>query len=349
MSNLFDSITIQNNKIKNRVVVPPMVCFGYAGTNGFVTKANIEHYQALAIGGAGIIILEAHAVEENGRLANNQLGIWSDLHIEGLKRIAENCHEQDVISLVQIHHAGLQTPKSVSSSAIAPSDYNKDGRVATAMTLDEIKRVQESFLKGAIRVKKAGFDGIELHGAHGYLIDQFMSPITNHRQDQYGGNIENRMRFGIEILTMIKAELGKDFILGYRMGGNEPGVEEGIVIAKALEASGVDLLHVSAGIVGDSLPKVPKDFPYNWIVYCGSEIKKEVKIPVIVVNGIKTGELASFLIENNLADFVAIGKAQLVDSNWANKVYTNKKPKPCLNCGKCSWFTDGRNCPGLFL
>jgi len=349
MSDLFDPITIQNNKMKNRIVVPPMVCFGYAQTNGFVTKANISHYQALAMGGSGLIILEAHAVEECGKLSNNQLGIWSDLHIEGLKRIAENCHEQDVIAMVQIHHAGLQTPKDVSYSAIAPSDYNKDGRVARTMTLDEIKRVQESFLKAAIRVKKAGFNGVELHGAHGYLIDQFMSPITNHRQDKYGGSIKNRMRFGSEIVTMIKSELGKDFILGYRMGGNEPTIEEGIVIAKALEDKGVDLLHVSAGIVGDNIPKVPKDFPYSWIVYCGTEIKKVVKIPVIVVNGIRTLDQASFLIENKLSDFVAIGKAQLVDNNWTNKVYMNKSPKPCLNCKRCLWFTDGRKCPGISL
>ena len=348
MSNLFDPIMIKNNKIKNRVVVPPMVCFGYAETNGFVTKANIAHYEALAMGGPGLIILEAHAVEEKGKLTNDQLGIWSDLHIEGLKRIAEACHKQDVIAMVQIHHAGLQTPKNVSTSAIAPSDYDKDGRIATAMTLDEIKRIEEAFLKAAIRARKAGFHGIELHGAHGYLIDQFMSPITNHRQDEYGGSIENRMRFGLEVVGMIKAELGKDFILGYRMGGNEPTLEEGIVIAKALEEKGVDLLHVSAGIAGDTIPEVPKDFPYNWIVYCGTQIKQAVKIPVIVVNGIRTSAQASFLIENNLADFVAIGKAQLVDKNWANKVSANKEPNPCLNCAKCAWFSDGRKCPGIF-
>ena len=156
------------------------------------------------------------------------------------------------------------------------------------MTIDDIKRVQESFLLAALRSEKAGFPGIELHGAHGYLIDQFMSPIVNHRTDKYGGNIENRMRFGLEIVEMIKAEVGKNFIIGYRMGGNEPTLEEGIAIAKALEDKGVDLLHVSAGIQGETVPKVPKEFCYNWIVYCGTEIKKAVEIPVIVVNGIKT-------------------------------------------------------------
>lgn len=346
MNNLFSSMVIKNYKIKNRVVVPPMVCFGYTDEKGYVTKANIDHYEVFAKGGAGIIVLEAHAVEEGGRLANTQLGIWKDDQIEGLKRIAEVCHKYDSVALVQIHHAGLKTPKTVSDLAIAPSNYDKDGTVAREMTLDEIKRVQESFLKAAIRAKKAGFHGVELHGAHGYLIDQFMSPITNVRTDKYGGTIENRMRFAVEIIEMIKEEVGKDFIIGYRMGGNEPTLEEGIIIAKTLESKGVDLLHVSAGIQGETIPETPKDFPYNWIVYMGTEIKKQVKIPVIVVNGIKTTSQAAYLVENNLADFVAIGRGHLVDPTWANKAELNKEPSPCLKCPKCLWFKDGRNCPG---
>jgi len=346
MSNLFDSMTIKNHRIKNRVVVPPMVCFGQTEENGFVTKAKVEHYESFAKGGAGLIILEAHAVEKEGRLANTQLGIWTDLHIDGLKRVAEVCHKYDAVSLVQIHHAGINTPRNVSTLPICPSSFNRNGSLSRAMTLDDIKRVQESFLLAALRSKKAEFNGIELHGAHGYLIDQFMSPIINHRTDKYGGSIENRMRFGLEIVEMIKAEVGKNFIIGYRMGGNEPTLDEEIAIAKVLEDKGVDLLHVSAGIQGETVPKVPKEFCHNWIVYCGMEIKKIVKIPVIVVNGIKTPQQASEIIENNLADFVAIGRGQLVDPNWANKAFINKEPNPCLNCPKCLWFKDGRNCPG---
>jgi NADPH2 dehydrogenase len=154
------------------------------------------------------------------------------------------------------------------------------------------------------------------------------------------------MRFGLEIVEMIKAEAGKDFIIGYRMGGNEPTLEEGIAIAKALEDKGVDLLHVSAGVQGETVPEVPKDFVYNWIVYCGTEIKKAVKIPVIVVNGIKATCQASNLIDNNLADFVAVGRGHLVDPSWANKAFINKAQDTCLKCPKCLWFKDGRNCPG---
>ncbi|MPM40330.1 NADH oxidase [bioreactor metagenome] len=323
-----------------------MVCFDFTGEDGFATEDNINHYKAFAEGGAGVVVLEAQAVERDGRLSSDQMGIWSDEFIECLKPIAENFHNNDVISLVQIHHAGLKSPKNVVDLPIAPSDYDKDGIVAREMTMDEIKRVQQSFLKAALRVKKAGFHGIELHGAHGYLIDQFMSPITNKRNDEYGGTIENRMRFALEIVEMIKAEVGEDFILGYRMGGNAPTLTEGIEIAKTLESKGVDLLHVSAGITGENIPEPPKDFPYNWIVYCGTEIKKEVKIPVIVVNGIRTPEQADYIIENKLADFVAVGRGHLVDPNWVRKAESSMTPSPCLKCPKCLWFKNGRHCPG---
>lgn len=346
MANMFNSMMIKNCKVKNRIVVPPMVCFSFTGEDGFATEDNINHYKAFAEGGAGVVVLEAHAVEKDGRLASDQMGIWSDEFIECLKPIADNFHNNDVISLVQIHHAGLKSPKNVVDLPIAPSDYDKDGTVAREMTIDEIKRVQQSFLKAALRVKKAGFHGIELHGAHGYLIDQFMSPITNKRNDEYGGTIENRMRFALEIVEMIKAEVGEDFILGYRMGGNDPTLTEGIAIAKALESKGVDLLHVSAGIPGENIPEPPKDFPYNWIVYCGTEIKKEVKIPVIVVNGIRTPEQAAYIIENKLADFVAVGRGHLVDPNWVKKAESSMTPSPCLKCPKCLWFKNGRHCPG---
>ncbi len=153
---------------------------------------------------------------------------------------------------------------------------------------------------------------VELHGAHGYLIGQFMSPITNKRDDNYGGNLAKRSTFARQIIEMVKSSTGSDdFIIGYRMGGNEPKLDEGRKIAKILEDAGIDLLHVSSGIEGDTIPKPPQDFDYSWIVYCGTEIKKQVKIPVIVVYRIKTPQQGKYLIENNLADFVAVGRGHL--------------------------------------
>lgn len=345
MNRLFSEFNLKDFKIKNRIVMPPMVCFGWTDNKGLVTEDHIRHYEARARGGVGLIILEAICVNAAGRLADSQLGIWSDEHIAGLSQIADRCHKHGAVVIAQIHHAGLKTPKTVSEEALAPSGYSEDGKTARALTVEEIYSIQQDFVDAARRAKKAGLDGIELHGAHGYLISQFMSPLTNRREDGYGGNISSRMRFACEIIDMIKMEAGDDFILGYRMGGNEPTLENGIHIAKELEKRGIDLLHVSAGISSDKLPKTPEGFKFNWIVYCGTEIKKHVRIPVIVVNGIRTPQQAAQLIENNMADFTAIGRGLLADPEWVNKAREDSSIDFCMECRRCQWFTDGKRCP----
>lgn len=346
MANLFSEITIKNHRIKNRVVLPPMVMFGWSDSEGLVSQRHIEHYEEVARGGTGLIIIEATCVNRDGRLANPQLGIWDDKHIEGLSRIGEACHRYGAKVLVQIHHAGLQTVKTSDADVLCPSDYDDGKRKARAMSIEEIHGIQKDFSDAAVRAEKAGLDGVELHGAHGYLICQFMSPLVNKRTDEYGGCIENRARFACEIIDRIKSRVGKDFVIGYRMGGNEPSVDEGIKIAGILESHGVDLLHVSAGMSGGPIIETPPNFQYNWIVYCGTEVKKHVSIPVIVVNDIRTPERASYLVENNMADFTAIGKGQLVDPEWANKAKDSIDVKLCLKCKRCQWFTDSDKCPG---
>jgi 2,4-dienoyl-CoA reductase-like NADH-dependent reductase (Old Yellow Enzyme family) len=345
MANLNSEYKIKSKTIKNRIVFPPIVRFGLTDDTGFVTQKHVDHYEKIAKGGTGFIVVEATCIDKDGRLADTQIGVWSDEHIEGLKRIADACHRYGATVVVQIHHAGIQTPGTVIETPSGPSEIFHREKVVRALSLDEIRKIQDQFVEAAGRVKAAGFDGIEIHGAHGYLVDQFMSPVTNKREDQYGGTLENRMRFGVEIVTRIKEELGNDFIIDYRMGGNAPSLEEGTRIAKVLEHSGVDILHVSAGITGENRPEAPKGFPYNWIVYMGTEIKKNVSIPVIVVNGIRTPKQAEYLIENNLADFVAVCKAQLADHNWANKAVKGEEILNCLECPKCQWFKDGRRCP----
>ena len=345
MINLFTPVEIKKNKIKNRIVMPPMVCFKWSDDFGFVSEKHINHYEKRAQGGTGTIIIEATCVNKEGRLADSQLGLWSDEHIEGISKIAKACHKYSAVVLVQIHHAGLKTPANVCKPALAPSDFEDEKTEAVALSLEQIKEIQADFINAAIRAEKAGLDGIELHGAHGYLINQFASPVTNKRSDQYGGTIENRMNFVCEIIEGIKQAVDEKFIIGYRMGGNEPTLENGIEIAKILEASGVDLIHVSAGISSGETPTVPEGFPNNWIVYMGTEIRKNVNVPVIVVNGINNPKQAAYLIENNLADFTAVGKAMLTDSEWANKAMSGEMLKPCLSCIACQWFRNGALCP----
>jgi NADPH2 dehydrogenase len=331
MVSLFTKISIRNVNFKNRIVMPPMV-IGWSDNNGDISDEHVSYYKKRAEGGCGLIILEAHSITKNGRLSDNQLGIWDDRHIEGLKKVADACHKYDTKVIVQINHAGLKTPKSVSAEAYAPSDIEYNDKNVMVLNEDQISNIQNDFLEAANRAMKAGLDGVEIHGAHGYLIGQFMSPIANKRTDKYGGDIKNRARFAIEIIKMIKAVvMEKQFLIGYRMGGNEPTIEDGIKIAKLIEDSGIDILHVSSGMEGGSIPTIPDNFNYNWVVYCGTEVKKNVKIPVIVVNSIRTPDQGRYLIENNLADFIAIGRGQIVDSEWANKANSNGKIRPYID------------------
>ncbi|MFC2159434.1 NADH:flavin oxidoreductase [Actinomycetota bacterium] len=347
MTDLFSKISIKGVEIKNRIVLPPMVLFGWSDEKGFVSDKHIKHYSQIAEGGAGLIIIEALAIARDGKLSETQLGIWSDDHIDGISKIAETCHRYGSVVTAQIHHAGLETHTSVSKIALAPSDFKKKDRLtAKALNVEEIHKIQEQFVDAAKRARKAGLDGIELHGAHGYLIGQFMSPIINKRDDSYGCNLTGRSTFACQIIEMVKSSIGSDdFIIGYRMGGNEPTLDEGIKIAKILKNAGIDLLHVSSGIEGDTIPKPPPDFDYSWIVFCGTEIKKHAKIPVIVVHRIRTPEQAKYLIENDLADFVAVGRGHLCDTDWANKAKDDLKVIKCLECAKCFWFDEFEKCP----
>ena len=357
MSDLFSEITIRAKKIKNRVVMPPMVCFEHPAINGIVTDAHVQHYSQRARGGTGLIIIEATCVNPSGRLSQGQLGLWVDTQIPGFKKIADACHQYGALVMVQLHHAGLAVASGITKSIIAPSGYFGVVRPggteinAREMTQEEIRGIQNDFVAASIRAKKAGLDGFELHGAHGFLISQFLSSLVNRRDDAYGGNLLKRTRFVKEIITGVRRSCGEDFIIDCRMGCNEPDLADGIAIAQELEKAGVDILHVSSGMnnIVEGKAKivisVPGSFDYNWICYGGTQIKTKVKVPVIVCNGIRTPERASYLIENGLADFAAIGKSMLVDPDWVNKAQRKETPIPCIECKICSHFRAESACP----
>ncbi len=357
MTTLFSEITLRNLKLKNRIVMPPMVCFGYAGEDGKVTQRNLDHYAARARGGVGLIILEATCVSRNGRLSPTQLGLWSDDQIEGFSRIAEVCHHSGAAVLVQIHHAGMGVAPGITQDVVAPSDLRGQSRFghelsARALTVSEIESIRDDFIAAALRAQKAGLDGVELHGAHGYLISQFLSPLVNRREDIYGGSLLKRTRFVKDIIIGIRKAAGDDFIVGCRMGCNEPDLVSSIEIARQLEKAGLDLLHISIGVdsilkIDQPEPPTPQGFPGNWIVYGGTEIKKRVGLPVIVVNGIRTPEQASHLVEKGLADFTAIGKGLMVDPAWADKARQKLEITPCLDCKRCALFRPGALCPQI--
>lgn len=345
MNKLFSPITIKSHTIKNRIALPPIVNFGWSEEDGFVTDKHVAHYEAIAKGGAGIIIVEATCVLKEGRIFSYQLGVWSDEHIEGLKRITDACHKHNAIVLLQIQHSGLNTRKVIADKAMGPSIDPTNDR-SHAMTMDEIKTVENAFIDAAIRAQKAGFDGIELHGAHGYLLNQFATSALNKRTDEFGGSVENRLRLASNIIKGIAKQCGDNFIIDYRMGANSPTLADGIENAKFLEKQGVDILHVSHGGATGVTPEIPVDFPNNWIVYCGSEVKKQVKVPIITVNEIKSPERANWLINNGCADFVAIGRDMLCDYDWVKKAQTNESIDYCISCKpQCKRFAKANSCP----
>lgn len=300
--NLFTPLDIKNKKLKNRVVLPPLVRFSMVGKDGLVTEELLEWYKDVAEGGTGLIIVEASCVAEDGKLRDNQIGIWDDSFIDGLSKVAEIGKKYEVPMLIQIHHAGFK---------------EKVAEVAEEV----LDKILDQFVEAFKRAKKAGFDGVEIHGAHTYLISQLNSRIWNLRDDKYGGTFEKRMYFTEELVNRTKDLFDEDFILGYRMGGNEPELEDGIAIAKFLEKIGVDLIHVSSGVPNPEKKQeikidIPENFEFDWVVYLGTEIKKHINIPVIGVRNIKTEEQASTLIENGMLDLVAIGRGMIARPNW---------------------------------
>ena len=300
--NIFTDFKIKNIHIKNRIVLPPMVRFSLVKDDGYVTEDLIDWYGMIARSGVGLIIVEASAVEESGKLRENQIGIWNDSFIEGLTKVANEIHKYNVPCMIQIHHAGF-----------------KDKIVEVPE--EELDRILKLFEKAFIRAKKCGFDGIEIHGAHTYLISQLNSKLWNKRTDKYG----ERLYFSRKLIENTRYLFDDNFILGYRMGGNEPELEDGIENAKELESYGLDILHVSSGVPNPEYKRqvkinnFPEDFPLDWIIYMGTEIKKHVKIPVIGVSKIKKESQASWLVENNLLDFVAVGKAMISQDKWMEK------------------------------
>jgi len=346
LKKLFSEFNIKNVKLKNRICVPPMVV-GFSN-DGYVEAQNVERYKKLAQGGAGLIIQEATCINPDGKLSEKQLGIWKDDHIEGLKEIVNVVHKEDCPIFLQIHHAGVV---GISKNPMCPSAYEYKGLVRSAtgneMTIEDIKSIQNDYFEAARRAYEVGYDGIELHGCHGYLISQFFNKRVNKRTDEYGVNPE---KFVIEILEGIRKITPEDFVVGIRLGGFEPTIEDGLHYAKILEKNGVDFLDISYGFMNEQEMHVEEEYKYSKAVYAAQKIKEEVlSIPVFAVNGIYSCENAEEVLNETNVDIVDIGRGFLINPNWGNDAKDAKDTGKCLNCPKCMWFGQSKVCPGKVL
>lgn len=342
MKRLSDGVKIGGLTLKNRICLPPMVVFNMALPGGVVSPGNVDHYRAMAEGGFGLIIQEATCVSPEGLLHDSQLGIWSDDHIPGLREITDAVHENGSTIVVQIHHAGIVAS---GDRHLCPSPYRWNDRVGEEMTLLDIQQLKTDFVNAAYRAKQAGFDGVELHGCHGYLLSQFMNSRINRRSDHYG----DPMALMLEIYHLIRSVCGNDFVVGIRLGGFEPDLGSAIDHAIALDEAGIDFLDISYGFSGEMDTEAPGDPELKDIIRAAGAIKNAVSCPVFAVNGICTPEEAQNVLDKTGVDMVDIGRSALVDPAWAKKALAGEAPGKCLHCKVCQWRIDHNKCAGRIL
>ncbi|MEM2136868.1 MAG: NADH:flavin oxidoreductase [Candidatus Methanomethylicia archaeon] len=322
MVDLTTPIEVRGKMIRNRIVMPPMAT-ELSKENGEVTMELIKHYEERS-GSVGIVIVEHSYVAKNGKASMKQLGIYDDELIDGLSKLVETIKSNGATTLIQLNHAGGRTTSTIiGEKPMAPSQiklplWMEEPR---EMKYQDILNIKEAFRKAAERAIKAGFDGVEIHGAHGFLLNQFISPITNKRVDAYGGTFDKRTKLPLEIVGEVRRSIGGNRILSYRIGADDliPGgitVEDSIKIALKLQDAGVDIINVSGGLCGSRPPQLTGQ---GYFIPLAEKIKLNIRIPVIGVGGIRDPEYANKVIMEGKVDMVAVGRALLEDPKWAEK------------------------------
>jgi NADPH2 dehydrogenase len=318
-------LKVKNYTLRNRIVLPPMQT-GRASFEGAVTNRLINFYVRRSAQ-LGLPIIEHSYVSSTGKIGPKQLAIHDETAISGFEKLANALHAVGAPAVVQISHAGGVTNKRAIGTEPAGPSPRKKSRMLEA---SEIYAVADDFTLAAERAVKAGFDGVELHGAHGYLLNQFFSPLFNRREDEFGGSLEKRMHFPLLVVEKVRRILG-DRLLLYRLGSDDLApmgthIEDSVEFAKKLEASGVDIIDVSGGMCG-SQPRQLR-LVKGYFIPQASAIKKEVNVPVIGVGGIREVEFADNLVREGKVDLVAVGRAFWSDNQWAeNAVMTLKNSK----------------------
>ena len=345
-SDLFQPLKVNGLSLKNRVAMAP-IDTNLADENGLVTEKLLSFYERRARGGAGLIVVENTQVDyPRGKNTLRQLTADRDEARAGLSRLAATIKGQGAVACLQLHHAGRETTLEVTGGVtpVAPSPLPCAhlGTPVRALTVGEIGDLVERFIRAAVIGAEAGFDMIEIHGAHGYLVGQFLSPLTNQRTDDYGDDFDGRFRFAGEIIAGVKQALGSDFPLSFRFSADEfvdGGLDQaaGVEIGRALARAGVDLINVSAGIY-ESLPTLlePMAFEEAWRVDLAGSVKAAVDRPVACVGVIRQPETANRLISDGAADLVMIGRGLLADPDWPKKAEQGRADliRRCIGCNE---------------
>ena len=342
--NLFSPARIGKMRLKNKIIRAANTTLYASPKDGSVTQLLLDHYAVEAAGGVGLCLVEASSTNVNSRLQYGEPNIDSDFAIGGLWNLSETIKMNGAKAGIQLIHAGRQCLVK-EAIPVAPSP-KKDGYFQVqprALKEEEIDGIIEDWADAVVRAKKAGFDCIEFHGAHGYLPAEFLSAEANHRTDRWGGSLENRARFCLEIVRRTRQKVGHDYPLLYKISADEyvkDGItlEESVVVSKWLQEAGVDAIAVSAG-TGEVWEHTvaPTHYPYGNLVHLAEEIKAHVSIPIIAVGAINEPELAESILQEKKADFISMCRAITADPDWPKKAEAGRAEeiRPCIRCNDC--------------
>ncbi len=343
LKRLFTPLELRGMTLRNRINMAPMVT-NYATSRGEVTERLIAYYAARARGGAGLITVEATAVSPNGRSFVNNLCVYDDLHVPGLRALAAAVHAGGAKISLELYHAGRRSATAIiRSQPVGPSAVPAKGsEVPRELTLAEIERLRDDFVQAARRAKAAGFDAVTLHAAHGYLINAFLSPLANKRSDGYGGDLAGRARFGLEVLRGVRAAVGDDFPIIYRLSGSEyvdGGLshDEAKQVARWFVEAGADAIDVSAGTVESAyITSAYMFFPRGLLLPLAEGIKQSVPVPVFAVGRIADPVQAEQILAAGQADGITMGRALLADPELPNKAREGRLDEitPCIACNQ---------------
>jgi 2,4-dienoyl-CoA reductase-like NADH-dependent reductase (Old Yellow Enzyme family) len=324
MSYLLKPLKVRSLMLANRLVLPPMAT-AKAEPDGKVSQALVDYYAEKSRGGyLSLIIIEHSYITPEGKASENQLSVSDDTVIPGLQKLADVIHRNGSRAAMQINHAGSAAQKDVTGTIpMAPSAVAnpRRGDMPREMSRTEMSDIVNAFKNASRRVKKSGFDAVEIHSAHGYLLNQFLSPLTNKRTDEYGGDISNRIRIHLQIIESVRSAVGPDFPVQVRLGASDyteggTTIEDSKIAAQAFEKAGVDIIHISGGFVGYTPPGL---LGQGFFAPLSEAIKSVVSIPVILTGGITEIEAAERFLSEKKADLIGVGRAILQDSSWSKR------------------------------
>ena len=333
MSHLLENLNIGKLALTNRLVFPPMAT-AKAGKDGNVNKEILDYYNEKSQGGyISLLIIEHSFITPQGKAHEAQLSIAEDNLIEDLKELSSVVHKNGSKAIMQINHAGSATTKSVTGydpvgpSAVIHPRVSADKEIPIELTKKGIAIIIEQFRDAALRVKEAGFDGVEIHSAHGYFLNQFFSPLTNKRSDEYGGDVLGRIKIHLEVIKAVREVVGDEFPILLRLGASDytdggSTIEDSKIAAVAFEKAGVDMLDISGGFCGFT---VPNNTEQGYFSSLTEAIMQVVSIPVLLTGGITEVEAAQKLLKEKKADLIGVGRAIYKDSKWAEKAITSLK------------------------